>query len=161
MTLDELLRTARDVFLGGGVGLVAILSLVEIAPVKINPWRAVARAIGRAINGEVLESVEDVKKAQRDTRKALDEHIQSDDEHNADTLRMRVLHFNNELLRGDRHTREDFIEILAVIDAYEQYCKNHPNYRNNRASHAIANIGRVYDERLKLRDFLGESKEDC
>ena len=160
MTLDELLRTARDIFLGGGAGLVAILSLVEIAPVKINPWRAVARAIGRAINGEVLESVEDVKRAQRDTRKALDEHIRSDDERNADTLRMRILHFNNELLRGDRHTREDFIEILAVIDAYEQYCKNHPNYRNNRASHAIANIWRVYDERLKLRDFLGENKED-
>ena len=160
MTLDELLRTARDVFLSGGAGLVAILSLVEIAPVKINPWRAVARAIGRAINDEVLESVEDVKRAQRDTRKALDEHIRSDDERNADTLRMRILHFNNELLRGDRHTREDFIEILAVIDAYERYCKNHPNYRNNRASHAIANIGRVYDERLKLRDFLGETKED-
>ena len=160
MTLDELLRTARDVFLSGGAGLVAILSLVEIAPVKINPWRAVARAIGRAINDEVLESVEDVKRAQRDTRKALDEHIRSDDERNADTLRMRILHFNNDLLRGDRHTREDFIEILAVIDAYEQYCKNHPNYRNNRASHAIANIGRVYDDRLKLRDFLGETKED-
>lgn len=159
MTLDELLRTARDIFLGGGAGLVAILSLVEIAPVKINPWRAVARAIGRAINGEVLESVEDVKRAQRDTRKALDEHIRSDDERNADTLRMRILHFNNDLLRGDRHTREDFIEILAVIDAYEQYCKNHPNYRNNRASHAIANIGRVYDERLKLRDFLGERED--
>ena len=160
MTLDELLRTARDIFLGGGAGLVAILSLVEIAPVKINPWRSVARAIGRAINGEVLESVEDVKRAQRDTRKALDEHIRSDDERNADTLRMRILHFNNELLRGDRHTREDFIEILAGIDAYEQYCKNHPNYHNNRASHAIANIGRVYDERLKLRDFMGETKED-
>ena len=140
--------------------LVALLSLVEVSPIKINPWSGLAKWLGRAINGEVLESVEDVKKAQRDTRKALDEHIQSDDERNADTLRMRVLHFNNELLRGDRHTREDFIEILAVIDAYEQYCKNHPNYRNNRASHAIANIGRVYDERLKLRDFLGENKED-
>lgn len=140
--------------------LVALLSLVEVSPIKINPWSGLAKWLGRAINGEVLESVEDVKKAQRDTRKALDEHIQSDDERNADTLRMRILHFNNELLRGDRHTREDFIEILAVIDAYEQYCKNHPNYRNNRASHAIANIGRVYDERLKLRDFLGETKED-
>ena len=73
---------------------------------------------------------------------------------------MRVLHFNKAPLRGNQHTRQDFIEILAVIDAYEQYCKNHPNYRNNRASHAIANIGRVYDERLKLRDFLGENKED-
>lgn len=140
--------------------LVALLSLVEVSPIKINPWSGLAKWLGRAINGEVLESVAEAKKAQKETRRALDEHIRADDERNADTLRMRVLHFNNELLRGDRHTREDFIEILAVIDAYEQYCKNHPNYRNNRASHAIANIGRVYDERLKLRDFLGESKED-
>ena len=140
--------------------LVALLSLVEVSPIKINPWSGLAKWLGRAINGEVLESVEEAKKAQKETRRALDEHIRADDERNADTLRMRILHFNNELLRGDRHTREDFIEILAVIDAYEQYCKNHPNYRNNRASHAIANIGRVYDDRLKLRDFLGENKED-
>lgn len=149
MTLDEIL-------LGGGVGVVAILSLVEIAPVKINPWRAVARALGRAINGEVLESVEDVKRAQRDTRKALDEHIQSDDERNADGLRERILRFNTELLRDVRHTREDFIEILAVIDAYEAYCRSHPDYRNNRAVFAIQNIKRVYAERLQKRDFLGE-----
>lgn len=140
--------------------LVALLSLVEVSPIKINPWSGLAKWLGRAINGEVLESVAEAKKAQKETRRALDEHIRADDERNADTLRMRILHFNNELLRGDRHTREDFIEILAVIDAYEQYCKNHPNYRNNRAIHAIANIGRVYDERLKLRDFLGENKED-
>lgn len=140
--------------------LVALLSLVEVSPIKINPWSGLAKWLGRAINGEVLESVAEAKKAQKETRRALDEHIRADDERNADTLRMRILHFNNELLRGDRHTREDFIEILAVIDAYEQYCKNHPNYRNNRASHAIFNIGRVYDDRLKLRDFLGENKED-
>lgn len=140
--------------------LVALLSLVEVSPIKINPWSGLAKWLGRAINGEVLESVAEAKKAQKETRRALDEHIRADDERNADTLRMRILHFNNELLRGDRHTREDFIEILAVIDAYEQYCKNHPDYRNNRASHAIANIGRVYDDRLKLRDFLGENKED-
>ena len=140
--------------------LVALLSLVEVSPIKINPWSGLAKWLGRAINGEVLESIAEAQKAQKETRRALDEHIRADDERNADTLRMRILHFNNELLRGDRHTREDFIEILAVIDAYEQYCKNHPNYRNNRASHAIANIGRVYDDRLKLRDFLGENKED-
>ena len=140
--------------------LVALLSLVEVSPIKINPWSGLAKWLGRAINGEVLSTMQIIQTAQKAQANALAAHIKADDERNADTLRMRVLHFNNELLRGDRHTREDFIEILAVIDAYEQYCKNHPNYRNNRASHAIANIGRVYDERLKLRDFLGESKED-
>ena len=140
--------------------LVALLSLVEVSPIKINPWSGLAKWLGRAINGEVLSAVETIQTAQKAQADALAAHIKADDERNADTMRMRVLHFNNELLRGDRHTREDFIEILAVIDAYEQYCKNHPNYRNNRASHAIANIGRVYDDRLKLRDFLGENKED-
>lgn len=140
--------------------LVALLSLVEVSPIKINPWSGLAKWLGRAINGEVLSTMQTIQTAQKAQTDALAAHIKADDERNADTLRMRVLHFNNELLRGDRHTREDFIEILAVIDAYEQYCKNHPNYRNNRASHAIANIGRVYDERLKLRDFLGENKED-
>lgn len=140
--------------------LVALLSLVEVSPIKINPWSGLAKWLGRAINVEVLSTMQTIQTAQKAQADALAAHIKADDERNADTLRMRVLHFNNELLRGDRHTREDFIEILAVIDAYEQYCKNHPNYRNNRASHAIANIGRVYDERLKLRDFLGETKED-
>ena len=140
--------------------LVALLSLVEVSPIKINPWSGLAKWLGRAINGEVLSTMQIIQTAQKAQADALAAHIKADDERNADTLRMRVLHFNNELLRGNRHTREDFIEILAVIDAYEQYCKNHPNYRNNRASHAIANIGRVYDERLKLRDFLGENKED-
>ena len=160
MTAEQLLQAIRDLLFGGGAGLVVILSLIEITPVKVNPWRAIARALGRAINGEVLSAMQTIQTAQKAQADALAAHIKADDERNADTLRMRVLHFNNELLRGDRHTREDFIEILAVIDAYEQYCKNHPNYRNNRASHAIANIGRVYDDRLKLRDFLGENKED-
>lgn len=140
--------------------LVALLSLVEVSPIKINPWSGLAKWLGRAINEEVLSTMQTIQTAQKAQADALAAHIKADDERNADTLRMRVLHFNNELLRGDRHTREDFIEILAVIDAYEQYCKNHPNYRNNRASHAIANIGRVYDERLKLRDFLGENRDD-
>lgn len=52
------------------------------------------------------------------------------------------------------HTREHFIEILAVIDAYEDYCRSHPDYKNNRCICAVANIKRVYNERLQKHDFL-------
>ena len=52
------------------------------------------------------------------------------------------------------HTREDFIEILAVIDDYESYCRDHEDYKNNRATCAIENIKRVYMERLQKHDFL-------
>lgn len=132
---------------GGGGLLLALLTLVQIMPLKINPWSAIAKAVGRAVNADVLRELDTV------TRK-LDTHIRVDDERNADSYRTRILQFNNELLREIMHTREDFIEILAVIDDYERYCREHKEYKNNRAVCAIENIKRVYMERLQKHDFL-------
>ena len=139
--------TLKEILLGGGGGLMILLTLVQIAPIKVNPWTDIARAIGRAINADVLQEI-------KETRSRLDAHIKADEEYNADTVRSRILRFNNELIRDVPHTKEDFIDILADIDFYEEFCRKHPDYKNNRAAHAIANIGRVYDERLKKHDFL-------
>ena len=141
--------TAQDILLGGGGLLCLLFGLVEIAPVKWNPWSALAKALGRAVNADLLRELSA-------TKAALEEHIRLDDERNADAHRAKILAFNTELLRGIDHTREDFIEVLAEIDQYESYCRAHPDYKNNRARHAVANIGRVYDDRLKKHDFLGE-----
>ncbi len=137
-----------------GGGLVLLLTFIQIAPIKVNPWSALARAIGKAINAEVLKKLETVEANQKQTKQQLDSHIKADDTRNADAHRQRILQFNTELLRDLLHTREDFIEILAEIDFYERYCAEHPEYKNNRCVHAIANICRVYDERLKKHDFL-------
>ena len=116
---------------------------------KWNPWSVLAKALGRAVNADLLRELSA-------TKAALEEHIRLDDERNADGHRAKILAFNTELLRGIDHTREDFIEVLAEIDQYESYCHSHPDYKNNRARHAVANIGRVYDDRLAKHDFLGE-----
>ena len=137
----------KEILLGGGGGLLLLLTLVQIAPIKVNPWTAIGRAIGRAINADVLKELQE-------TRSRLDAHIKADEEYNADARRTRILRFNNELIRDIPHTREDFIDVLADIDFYEDFCRKHPDYMNNRAAHAIANIGRVYDERLKKHDCL-------
>lgn len=147
MSIEELLAS------GGGVLLVA-MTLIQIAPIKVNPWSAVARAIGKAINKDVLDGLAEVKSDQKETRRILDGHIEMDDIRNADAHRTRILQFNNELLRDIPHTREDFIEILAEIDFYEKFCDTHKDYKNNRCTHAIANISRVYDDRLVKHDFL-------
>lgn len=144
----------KDILLNGGGVVLVLMTVVQITPIKINPWSAIAQLLGKAINADVLKELDDVKGEQRKTRQALDEHIRMDDERNADSHRQRILRFNNELLRDIPHTQEDFIEILAEIDLYEDYCKAHQEYKNNRAIHAIANIGRVYDERLQKHDFL-------
>lgn len=144
----------REIITGGGGLLLVLMTLIQIAPIKINPWSAVAQAVGRLINADVLKELGEVKAAQAETQRRLDGHIRVDDEREADRHRESILQFNNELLREIPHTREDFIEVLARIDAYEKYCASHPEYPNSRAVHAIANIGRVYDERLKKHDFL-------
>lgn len=145
--------TLREALAGGGGLLLLLLTLVEFAPIKVNPWSAIAKAIGRAINADVLKELGAVKQG-------LADHIRMDDERNADEHRARILRFNNELLRDIPHTKEEFIDILADIDYYERYCDEHKGYKNNRASHAIANISRVYDDRLREHDFLASSSNE-
>ncbi len=144
----------QEIIAGGGLSLFALMTIIQIVPVKVNPWSAIAKAFGRAINTDVLKELAEMKETQKETREKLEAHVKMDDERMADVHRTRILHFNNELLREIDHTKEEFIEALADIDEYEQYCKDHPEYKNNRAVHAVANIKRVYDERLEKHDFL-------
>lgn len=137
----------QQIFYTTGGGILLLLTLIQISPIKIDPWTAIFRAIGRAFNAELLKEV-------RDVRSTLDNHIKADDERNADEHRARILRFNNELIREIPHTKEEFIDVLADIDYYESYCRDHPDYKNNRAVFAIANIGKSYTERLEKHDFL-------
>lgn len=144
----------QEILLGGGGAALVLLSLVEISPIKINPWSSLMKWLGRAINADVIKSLDAVKETQAETRKSLEAHISTDEKREADHCRARILRFNNELLRDIPHTKEEFVEILKDIDDYERYCRDHEDYANGRAVHAIANIGRVYDERLAKHDFL-------
>lgn len=159
MNLEELL-------VGGGGGFLLLLTLIQISPLKVNPWSAIGRglkkgvaSLGRLLNADVLEKLNQVETAQKETKEKLETHIDQDDQREADRVRAAILKFNNELLRDIPHTKEEFIDILAKKDAYEDYCDTHPHYKNSRAVHAIANIERVYDERLQKHDFLADAEE--
>ncbi|WP_303437674.1 hypothetical protein [uncultured Oscillibacter sp.] len=143
----------QEILTGGGGVLLILLTLVQISPIKLNPWSALAKTVGRAINADVAKELSEIKEK-------LDGHVTMDDRRNADGHRTRILHFNNELLRGIEHTKEEFIEALAEIDAYEHYCAGHPEYPNNRAVLAIENIRSNYKERLQKHDFLQEGTND-
>ena len=111
----------QEILLGGGGVLLFVMSVVQIAPIEIKPWSAIARAFGRAINAEVLRDLKTVKQD-------LADHIRIDGERDADEHRARILRFNNELLRDIPHTKEEFIEVLTDIDFYERYCDEHKDY---------------------------------
>ena len=143
--------SVQAILVDGGGLLLVLMTLVQIAPVKVNPWSWVAKMVGKAVNADVSKELGAISKK-------LDDHVTMDDRRTADGHRARILHFNNELLRDIDHTKEEFIEVLAEIDAYEKYCREHPEYPNNRAVLAIENIREVYKERLKKHDFLQEGR---
>lgn len=154
MSINEILKTT-----GGAVGV--LLLLVQISPIKINPFgwilgilKKALQHLGSIANSQVLDELEGVKKGNEETSKKLEEHIRNYEERNADLHRSRILRFNHELVRGIGHTEEDWVEILSEIDKYEDYCTNHKEYENNRAIHAISNIERSYDIVLQTGDFL-------
>ena len=44
--------TLKEILTGSGLGLLALLTLVQIAPIKVNPWSAIAKGIGKAFNAD-------------------------------------------------------------------------------------------------------------
>ena len=57
-------------------------------------------------------------------------------------------------LHGTRHSQEHFEQILADIDAYEIYCKDHKDFKNNKTKVTTERILDVYRKCVETDDFL-------
>lgn len=68
--------------------------------------------------------------------------------------RRRILRFNDELLREERHSKEYFDDILEDLKIYDSYVKSHPSYINGRTEMAEKNIKRCYELCMEKHSFL-------
>ena len=137
----------QDLLLPCGGLLIVLLTLIQIAPIKINPWSAIAKALGRAINKEMMDKLESLDKEMKQLRDAT--ALES-----ALNCRVRIIHFGDETLHGQKHTKEHFDQILRDIDKYEHYCSTHPEFENNVTVLTSARIKEIYQKRLADGDFL-------
>lgn len=137
----------HEILLASGSGLVVLLTLLQIAPIRVNPWSAIAKSIGRALNGEVLDRVDKLERDLNALRSAAEER-------EAVSCRARILHFGDETLHGTLHTREHFDQILRDLDSYERYCDEHPDFENNVTVLTSSRIKDIYKKCLENNDFL-------
>lgn len=151
--------SAQEIITGGSAVLV-LMTLVQIAPIKISPWSAIGNtikkaftALGMAMNKGVIERISALEDKIDSLETRFNDHEGDRGKDKADERRADILRFNREVIRGLPHTMEDFIEVISYIDYYEKYCAEHPKYENNRAVMAIQNIERAYREHLKANDF--------
>ena len=137
----------KEIFMYGGGGLAVLITLVQVSPIKLNPWSWIGKMIGRAINGEVLEKVDALSKDVKNNKA-------DDDEQWASLSRTHILRFGDELLHGVAHSKEHFDQIMRDISKYETYCDTHPNYLNGVAHATIQQIKKTYQKCLEENDFL-------
>ena len=129
------------------VGTFATMTLLQVAPIKINPWTWIARAIGRAINAEVIAEVGNLKQEVQTIKKNTEEH-------EAKSARVRILRFGDEILHDVKHSQEHFNQVLLDITEYEEYCSKHPEFRNNVTGITTKRIMETYEKCLKDNNFL-------
>ena len=137
-----------------GAAVVALSGVVEFSKIKINPWTWLARHVGRAINGEVLDKMDTLNERVDKLSGKVDQIEARQDERDAKTARTHILRFGDEVRIGVRHSKESFDEVLADITAYETYCNAHPEFPNNRTRAAEKFISETYDECLRENKFL-------
>ena len=139
--------TLLEIVTYGGGGFLVLMTLIQVTPIKINPWSWLGKTIGRAINGEVIEKVETLTIDVRNNKA-------DDDDKWATLSRSHILAFGDEIRLGVDHSKERFDQILLDISTYEQYCDDHPKYHNDKAPVTIDLIKRTYPKCLEENKFL-------
>ena len=143
-----------EIFGSGTGALIVILTLIQITPIKINPWSWLAGKLGKVMNKEVIDKVDKLEKHIGDLEKKIDAEHDSMDEYKARQSRGRILRFGDEIRNQQMHTKEHFDDVLTDIDSYEQYCNKHKDFKNGISVQTIKYIKKVYDKRLEKNDFL-------
>ena len=111
MTLYEMVAkmTAGEVAGWAVILLIILLSLLQIAPIRLNPWDNILGWIGKKTNGVMREQLKELKK--QVCHLWINAHRQS------------ILTFARECRAEIAHDAEEWNHILAVADEYEVYCQ--------------------------------------
>lgn len=132
----------------------AVASFIQISPLKLNPWTWLAKHISRLFNGAVLDEVEDLKEEIADLKSDLAAMKEDNDRRDAETSRRLILRFADEIMHGQLHSKEHYNEVLHCCNKYDQYCLDHPEFRNHLTVRSEELIIDKFDLHTRNNDFL-------
>lgn len=135
------------------------LSLIEISPIKINPWSMLIKWFARMLGiSDLKTEIVQVRDRMDELEKKIDNMKISEEEKDqlkeALASRRRILRFNDELLLKIKHSKEMFNDILKDITDYDNYCRTHPDFKNKKAVFAEENVARAYQDCMENNSFL-------
>ena len=173
MSLLDLINQIPPGYREFGV-IIALMSLVEVMPVKLNPWRWIKSFMELPSNLEkVDERLISLEKRLNEVEKRLSEIDARVEElrektENLDTeyhhdkaygWRAVILSRADQVRHKEKLSQDRWDDTIDTIDRYERYCEEQEKIRdskfiNNKAKSSIELLVTKYPEVLANNDFL-------
>ena len=155
MTLNSIWETIKNNPGWITIIILLLLSFVEISKIKINPWSAIGKGIGKFLGvKEVKDKVDAVNTKVSETDKRLEELESKIDENQATTIRVRILRFEDDLQSSKLMSKDSWDQAMDDIRRYEEYTSTHPDFKNEITVASINHIRKSYAERLEKKDWV-------
>lgn len=144
----------KELFSYGGSGLLALLVLVQISPLKLDPFGCIIRFIGRELNKDIMDAVNGINKKVDKLERDIEGVKDNIEEQAIIDCRTQILTFGDEVYHGVRHSEERFNQMLDNIHKYDNYCASHPSFVNDKTKMTKKRILAEYDRCRSENDFL-------
>ena len=89
--------------------IVLLFSLIQISPLRLNPWDNILGWVGQKVNGDMQAQLKELKKHVQDMWVA--------------SHRQTVLMFAREARAGVEHSSDEWTNVLNIIAEYEAFCQ--------------------------------------
>lgn len=119
--------------------LVGAFTLIEVVPIKINPWKWLFRWIGNCINGDLKKDLSELKRDFEETK--------------AQDKRWHILNFANSCRNGKLHSKDEWQHVMSEICEYENYTEK-KGITNGVMEEDAKYLRELYHERNLKNDFL-------
>ena len=137
--------------------LTAILLAAIAAP---GFWDILKNLIDKMFNRrrvtieEIGDKIDSQGKQIQSLEESFEKKSKEDQEKEAKASRRRILRADDEIRMGMKHSKDFFEDVLRDIDSYEEYCDEHPHFKNRCAESAIKNVAETYETCKAQNSFL-------
>lgn len=143
MSLNELFGFINNN--SSGIWSILFISslLVEIAPIKINPWSAITKWFSKRLTKDLESKIDENAKLNSTNYTYLSNEIagiknditdlkEADELREAMTSRYRIIRAADEVNNGIIISDDHLDQLGEDIDIYDHYCETHPEYKNHK-----------------------------
>lgn len=158
--MNDFLMKTLEFITNPGFVIFGAVTLIEVVPIKINPWSAILKWIGKVVNAEDRQHIKDIndkidrmQEHQNTIESNVAEMKRENEEDKAKEKRWHILDFVNSCRHGRTHTREEWNHVISELADYEMYTER-KGIKNGVIEEDAKYLRKVFQDNNETNNFL-------